>query len=100
MLKAAFWISVVVIALPFVSGDGEGLPADYEPQPVELGEVTDMVRTTASDFLHLCDREPGACDTGQRILWNTRVAAGNLAGKAQEWLSQSRDGENPSARDS
>ena len=91
MLKAAFWIGVIVIALPFVSGDGDGLPSDYEPQPVQLGEVTAMVRTTASDFMRLCERQPDACDTGQRIMWNTRVAASDLAGKAQDWLRRGSD---------
>jgi len=87
MLKAAFWMCVFVIALPFVTGNGS-MPADYEPQSVKLGEVVAMVQTTARDMMHLCDREPGACDTGQRIMWNTRIAAGELAGRTQEWLSQ------------
>jgi len=87
MLKAAFWMCVFVIALPFMTGNG-GMPQDYEPQSVEFGEVVAMVRTTASDMMHLCDREPETCDTGQRIMWNTRLAAGELAGKAQNWLNQ------------
>jgi len=103
MLKAAFWISVIVIALPFATGGGNGMPDNYRPEPVELGEVTTMVRTTASDFMGLCDREPETCDTGQRILWNARVAAGNLAGRAQDWLSEnsqsaSRDNDDRDSR--
>lgn len=91
MIKAAFWISVIVIALPFMTGGGEGMPDNYEAEPVRIEEVTFMVRTTASDVMGLCDREPGACETGQRILWNARLAASDLAGRAQTWLSQGID---------
>lgn len=93
MLKMAFWISVVVIAVPFVSGNGGGVPEDYDAEPVKLAEMASMVRTTASDVMHLCEREPEACDTGQRIVWNTRIAAGELAGRAQEWLTKAGDGD-------
>jgi len=88
MIKAAFWISIIVIGLPFMTGGSEGMPEDYQPEPVRLEEVAFMVQTTARDVMDLCNREPDACDTGQRILWNTRVAASDLAGRAHEWLSQ------------
>jgi hypothetical protein len=100
MLKAAFWMCVLVIALPFMTGSGEGMPEDYEPQPVEVGEVVVMVQTTASDIMRLCEREPDACDTGQRILWNTRAAASDLAGRAHEWLRDGPEGDAPAEQDS
>jgi|GEM_PF-1401304 len=100
MLKMAFWISVVVIALPFVTGGGAGMPEDYDAEPVKLAEMASMVRTTASDVMHLCEREPDACDTGQRIMWNTRIMAGDLAGRAQEWLTKGgEDGDGGNAAD-
>ncbi len=91
MIKAAFWISVIVIALPFMTGGSEGMPEDYQREPVHLAEVAAMVQTTAGDIMRLCEREPEACDTGQRILWNARAAATDLAGRAHDWLSQSAE---------
>lgn len=86
MIKAAFWLSVIVIALPFLTGSGSGYPEDYEPEPVQLHEVAYMVQATASDIMRLCEREPEACDTGQRLLWTARTTATDLAGKAHDWL--------------
>jgi len=97
MIKAAFWISVIVIALPFMTGSGDGMPAEYEPEPVRLAEVALMVQTATSDIMQLCDREPETCDTGQRVLWNVRVAASDLAGRAHDWLDQ--EGEEDSAHE-
>jgi hypothetical protein len=91
MLKAAFWICVLVIAMPFLTGNSTSMPQDYDPEPVKLGEVASMVRTTASDVMRLCEREPEACDTGQRIMWNARLAAGELAGRAQAWVNQATE---------
>jgi len=88
LLKAMFWIGAIVIALPLVTGVGDSQPANYDPEPVQLSEVAFMVQTTATDLLSFCDREPDACDTGHRLLWTTREAATDLAGRAHEWLSE------------
>ncbi len=88
LIRAMFWIGAIVIALPLVTGAGEGQPANYDPEPVQLAEVAIMVQTTAADLLGFCDRQPDACETGQRLLWTTREAATDLAGKAHVWLSE------------
>ena len=88
MLKAAFWISVIVIALPYLTGGEDGYPADYRPEPVELHEVAFMLQAAASDVLGLCDREPEVCDTGHRLMWTARNTATDLAGHAHDWLEE------------
>jgi len=88
LLRALFWIGAIVIALPLVTGGGQGTPSDYDPEPVQLAEVAVMVQVTATDMLSFCDREPEACETGHRLLWTTREAATDLAGKAHDWLRE------------
>ncbi len=88
MIKAAFWISVVVIALPLLTGENGGYPADYEPEPVQLHEIAFMVQAISGDVLSMCDRDPKICETGNRLLWTIRETATNVAGKAHVWLSE------------
>lgn len=88
LLRALFWVGVLVIALPLVTGVGEGRSADYDPEPVRLDEVAIMIQVTVSDLMGFCDREPEACETGHRVLWTARETATSAAGKAHDWLSE------------
>ncbi len=88
MLKAAFWIGVVVIALPLATGEGGGYPVDYDPEPIQVQDIAATAQAIAGDFMGMCDREPEICDTGHRLLWSIRGAATGVADKAHIWLSE------------
>ncbi len=93
LIRSAFWICALIIALPLVTGGVGPRPSDLEDRPVEFGEVLYMVRTVTSDVMGLCDREPGACETARRGAWTARDKATELADSAHAWLSEApRDG--------
>ena len=88
LFRALFWVGALVIALPLVTGGGSTVPADYDPEPVQLHELATMVQVAASDIMSLCERKPEVCDTSHRLLWTARGAATNLAGRAHIWLQE------------
>ncbi len=93
LFRAAFWIGAIVIALPLVTGVDEEQRRQMETDPVQLEEVAIMLQVTVTDLLGFCDRQPTACETGDRMLWTTRSAATNLAGRAHTWLDDGPVGE-------
>lgn len=88
LFRAAFWIGTIVIALPLLTGVDEQERIEMEANPVQLQEVAIMLQVTVSDLLGFCDRQPEACETGDRMLWTARGAATNVAGRAHTWLNE------------
>ncbi len=58
LLRAAFWLSVVVMLLPADSNTGDKAPR------VSALEALSAAQSTVSDISQFCDRNPDVCVTG------------------------------------
>jgi hypothetical protein len=64
LLKTSFWLTVVVLLLPF------GMPADQSQTStrIEPGAALHAATATVSDFKGFCERQPDACAVGQQAV--------------------------------
>ena len=62
LLRAAFWLSLVVLLLP---ADNSG---QNQVAQVSTGEAINVAQTFVSDVSGFCERNPNACETGQSAL--------------------------------
>lgn len=58
LVRAAFWLSVVVMILPADSNTGDKAPR------VSAFEALSAAQSTVSDISQFCDRNPDVCVTG------------------------------------
>jgi hypothetical protein len=58
LIRAAFWLSVVILLIPADSSSGEDAPR------VTVIEALVATRATISDLSAFCDRNPDVCVTG------------------------------------
>lgn len=85
LLRAAFWLCVVVMLLP---GDPErGIDAPR----VTLFEALGAAQATVTDIAHFCDRNPAVCTTGGNVVQVMGDKASYNARQLQEYLT--REGE-------
>jgi hypothetical protein len=62
LLRAAFWLSVVVVLLP-----GDKDTGDQAPR-VTVFQTLSAAQSTVSDLSQFCSRNPDACATGGTML--------------------------------
>ena len=63
IIRTAFWLSLVVLFLPAGSGE-DGTDAKI----VGASEAFSVAQTTVGDLAKFCERNPGACDTGNLVV--------------------------------
>lgn len=70
LIRAAFWFSLVLLALPFntVSGDADGQSVGAIQALAAAGEAV-------SDITGLCQRKPDVCETGMSAMHTVTVRA-------------------------
>ncbi|MCB2078634.1 MAG: DUF5330 domain-containing protein [Novosphingobium sp.] len=62
LLRAAFWLSLVVLLLP------AGEDSDARVSQVSTGEAINAAQTFVSDMSGFCGRNPDTCETGEQAL--------------------------------
>jgi len=86
LLRAAFWMSVVLIVLP----TGKATPT---PDATEIGaaEAASAATAAVADLSRFCARQPSACDTGSQVavVLGHRMQAG--ANMIYEFLTERRE---------
>lgn len=83
LVKSAFWLSLVLLLVPFGGGDG----ADDRPA-VGAVEAFLAVRALASDMAGICERRPDVCEVGREAMHTIGVRAREGAGIAIEMLGE------------
>ena len=86
LIKSAFWLSLVLLLIPFDAVDG-AQKADT------VGPVTALLaaREAASDIGGICERKPEVCTVGQEALHTIGVRARAGARLAYEMLDKHFD---------
>ncbi|MDN5927182.1 MAG: DUF5330 domain-containing protein [Hyphomicrobiales bacterium] len=86
LIKSAFWLSLVLLIIPFDAGNG-AQKADT------VGPVTALLaaREAASDIGNICERKPDVCIVGQEALHTIGVRARAGAKLAYEMLDKHFD---------
>ena len=72
MLRAAFWLTVVVAFIPVSRDD-----LKENQEPVSAGQTISLARTVISDLASFCERNTSACATGSQL-------ASQMGAKARE----------------
>lgn len=88
LLRAAFWLSVVVLLIP---ADPTETPQKDPARSVSTFEAIGAAQSTLRDLEGFCSRNPTACDTG-------RVALDGFGAKARtgaHWVYRQLDGAGP-----
>lgn len=70
LMKSAFWLSVVLMLIPFSGGNGE--QSDAAVGPVE---TIWAAKAMVSDVANICERRPDACEVGKSALHTIGVRA-------------------------
>ena len=60
LIRSAFWLTLVVLLVPIKSGES----ADA----VGIGDAVGVAQAAIHDLGGFCERNPGACETGSRLV--------------------------------
>ncbi len=90
LIKCAFWLSLVLLVIPFGGKDGNGEPT------VGAVEAFLAARAVVDDMSGLCERRPEACEVGRSAFHTIGVRAREGARIAYGMLDE-QFGEQPSA---
>lgn len=80
LIKSAFWLSLVLLVLPFGGTNGNGEPA------VGALETFFAARAVIDDVSGLCERRPEACEVGRSAFHTIGVRAREGARIAYDML--------------
>jgi hypothetical protein len=86
LIKSAFWLSLVLLFIPFDAVEG-GHRADTVSPVVALAAA----REAATDIGHICARKPEVCTVGQEALHTIGIRARAGAKLAYEMLDKHLD---------
>ncbi len=92
LIKSAFWLSLVLLVIPFGGKDGEGQPT------IGAVEAFFAARAVVDDMSGLCERRPEACEVGRSALHTIGVRAREGARIAYGMLDE-HFGEQPASLD-
>lgn len=82
LIKCAFWLSLVLLVIPFGNDDGNGGPR------VGTVEAFLAARAVIDDMSGLCERRPEACEVGRSALHTIGVRAREGARIAYDMLDE------------
>ena len=86
LIRAAFWFSLVLLALPFNTATG-----DAGGQSVGAIQALAAAGEAVSDISGLCQRKPNVCETGMSAMHTVTVRAIKTAKIAASMLDDDSD---------
>ncbi len=87
ILRAAFWVSAVIILLPAGNDNTPGAGKPGETAKVTAQEMVVAASTTAGDVSEFCTRQPGVCETGSAMFQLFEAKAKNGVKLIYHWAS-------------
>ncbi len=85
LIRAAFWFSLVLLALPFGAGMDE-----TGSEPVGPLQALMAAREAVGDIAGICERKPDVCETGKSAMHTITVRARHTAAIAAEMLDDDK----------
>jgi len=82
LIRAGFWFSLVLLAIPFGTGGGD------QADPVGPLQTFHAARGAFDDITGLCDRRPEVCEVGRSAMTTVGVRAREAARIAFEMLDE------------
>jgi hypothetical protein len=86
LIRAAFWFSLVLLALPF--GVGSGTSDDTNVGPVQAFVAA---REAVGDIAGICERKPDVCATGKEAMHTIAVRAKATVKMAAEMMDDTEE---------
>jgi hypothetical protein len=86
LLRAAFWISLVLLVLPFGAPGAADGPTAGERASIDALSALAAAGATVSDMGAFCDRQPAACEVGGQALRLVGERAASGAAAIQSYL--------------
>lgn len=90
LLRTAFWISVLLMFLPFGAGLKSDGPSAQDRASIDGMAALAAAGATISDVSGFCARQPGACDVGQQALKMVGERAVAGAAAVQTYLASDK----------
>ncbi len=87
ILRAAFWVSAVIILLPAGNDNTPGGGKPGETASVTAQEMVVAASSTAGDVSEFCSRQPGVCETGSAMFQLFEAKAKNGVRLIYHWAS-------------
>ena len=81
LIRAAFWFSLVLLALPFGAGSGTSDAASVGPLQALVA-----AREAVGDIAGICERKPDVCATGKEAMHTITVRAKATVKMAAEMM--------------
>ncbi len=89
LLRTAFWISVLLVALP-IGGGGRSGPNDADRASIDAMSALAAAGATVSDVSGFCQRQPDACAVGSQALKLVGERAKDGAALLSDYLGKSQ----------
>jgi hypothetical protein len=89
-VRSAFWLSLVLLAIPFGGTTEDG-------RSIGPFEALGAARIAISDVVGICDRQPGVCETGKAAIQTIGVRARDASKFAFQVLDSHIDNTDPTA---
>jgi len=86
LLKAAFWLGLVLVLLP----TGSKKQADEAPQ-ISAAEAASAATSAVADLSRFCTRQPETCTVGSQVASILAQRAQDGAAMVYEFISERRD---------
>ncbi|WP_157015065.1 DUF5330 domain-containing protein [Mesorhizobium xinjiangense] len=81
LIKTAFWLSLVLLLLPFGLGG-----TDSDGQTIGPLQAFGAAREALADLSQICERKPGVCEAGRAAIHTIGIRARETARIAMEML--------------
>ena len=88
ILRAAFWLSAVIILLPAGNDNQPGGGKPSQSAQVSPEQVVVAATSTASDMSEFCSRQPGVCKTGTAVMGMFEAKAKNGVSIIYNWATE------------
>ena len=92
LIRTAFWLTLVLVLIPFGTGQKTSTGIDVDPLSAMLA-----AQATVSDLTGFCTRNPQACETGGQALVAIGAQARDGARIVYEFLDKSVEGADQAA---
>jgi hypothetical protein len=87
LLRTAFWLSVLLLVLPFGGDPKSEGPSAKDRASIDAMSALAAAGATVSDVTGFCGRQPAACDVGAQALKLVGERAMSGAAAVQDYLA-------------
>ena len=89
LLRASFWFSLVLLALPLGADKGKDTAA------LGMSDALNAARSAAADLSEMCERNAETCEAGRKVAGEVARRAGKAASLAARYFEDNQSEQKP-----